>query len=97
MYLRFQGGDIVSLTHDKAVVLKRLNNNAPALNSNYQLQTGNTDTPQTLFDRQVTQAGETLPLNTHQRVSVVNSLGKSGGGFRPVRTRARSAYARLLQ
>lgn len=70
MYLQFQGADIVSLTHDKAVVLDRLNKKAQPLNSNYQLQLDNAQIPQTLFDRQVTKATETMPLNTQQRVSV---------------------------
>lgn len=70
MHLNFQGGGVVSITHDKAVVLKRLKDNAQPLISNYQLQVENADFPATLFDEALAPVTAAKDLNTRQRVSV---------------------------
>lgn len=67
MHLLFQGTGVVSITHDRTVVLKRLKEQAQPLISNYDLKVSAENIPQTLFDRALSAA---VPQSFDSRQSV---------------------------
>lgn len=71
LWLHHQGSEVISITSDHSVVLKRLKDNAPALPMSYEMQSDEQAALQpTLFERELTKPSDATKWQQHQKVSV---------------------------
>lgn len=72
LWLHNQGAEVISISRDKSVVLKRLADKAPALPMTYRLREENTQAalPSTLFERPLNQRVDIAQWQPVQKISV---------------------------